>query len=114
MEASMCSCSFPDAEPLRPYRETEHKARKDYVCCECREVIPAGSLYQKITGHTEGGWSTFRTCIPCSRIRRNFCAPIEELNETVRDALGIDLHGNIDPAAEEADFDNEETGAALP
>lgn len=114
MEAGMCSCDFPDAEPLKPYRETEHTARKDRVCCECREVIPAGTRYQKITGHAECGWVEFHTCIPCSRIRRNFCAPLEELNDAVRDALGIDLHGDIDPAAEEADFDNEATGAALP
>lgn len=58
-----------DAEPLQMGKETFPSARKEYVCCECGSTIDIGEKHQCFTGLLDGVWVTFRTCIPCSKIR---------------------------------------------
>ena len=90
MEAGACSCSFDDADGLDCYEELERTARKDYVCCECGVTISAGDRYQYVEGVSEGQWWSWKTCLPCARIRRDFCAPFEHLREVLLDLLGFD------------------------
>jgi len=35
-------------------------------------------------------FETFKTCMPCSRIRDEFCAGFQEVREVVSDCLGFD------------------------
>lgn len=104
MEAGMCYCdydSFPEF-----FHSSTRRARKQHECCECREQIMPGEAYQRCVGKWDGIFSEYKTCLPCSRIRQDFCAPFEMLVETLWDALGFNyLDG------ESRFYDEEERGA---
>lgn len=68
-----CDCSidvdsFPDI-----CNESIKTARKQHVCCECSRAIKPKEKYHIVTGLWEHEWSTFKTCLGCSRIRNHFC-----------------------------------------
>lgn len=48
------------------------KARKSHVCCECVEKIEIKKQYEKVSGKWDGEFSTFKTCLPCSNIRKDY------------------------------------------
>jgi hypothetical protein len=51
------------------------KARKEYKCCECGDVIKIGEKYEKFRGKFEGGFSEYKTCLICKEIRDHiFCS----------------------------------------
>jgi hypothetical protein len=52
---------------------------KEWKCCECGEKIELGQKYHYLTGVADGRWVTYRTCVPCERIRRDFCCCIGSL-----------------------------------
>jgi Fe-S-cluster-containing hydrogenase component 2 len=54
------------------YHEKIVKAKKGYECEECRDVIPVGALYERVTGKWDGHFQTIRTCGPCAEIRKAF------------------------------------------
>lgn len=54
------------------YRETLHTARKEHVCCECKERIAVGSRYAYAAGKNEGSFWSVKTCGTCYEIRRAF------------------------------------------
>ncbi len=47
-------------------------ARKDYVCCECGDAIPAGSKYEDFWGVYDGQWDNHRTCARCAQVAIDF------------------------------------------
>lgn len=49
------------------------KARKPYRCCECRETIPAKTIYQRTAGKWDGHMDTYRTCLACAEVRGAMC-----------------------------------------
>lgn len=49
------------------------KARKEYRCCECRETIPIGALYERTIGKWDGEFNQYITCLACAEIRSTFC-----------------------------------------
>lgn len=51
------------------YHEAIVVARKAHQCCECRETIPPGSRYQRVTGKSDGDVWTSKTCADCMAIR---------------------------------------------
>ena len=55
------------------YVETTPRARKKHHCCECRDVIPIGTVHEKVVGKWEGDLATWRTCTSCAEIRKAFC-----------------------------------------
>jgi len=89
METGMCSCD-DNGERLDPCTIREVTARKEYFCIECGEVIKVGEKYQKIKGRCCDSWGTYHTCLPCSRIVKDYCAPIGALREILWDALKFD------------------------
>lgn len=98
MEAEMCSCDFDDARPLSPCAVKIVKARKEHMCDECEETIKPGEQYESIRGKCEEGWIEHKTCIPCQRIRKNFCAPLGCLKDELEAALGFNyVTGEWDP-----------------
>ena len=64
---------------------TRPKARKEHQCCECREVIAAGAVYERIKGIWDGSANTFATCLSCAEIRDHFACEGATLGELWRD-----------------------------
>lgn len=89
MEAGMCSCDYDGCE-CDLVKIERRKARKAHRCVECGEPIEPGTYYEHARCLCEGEWSSDATCIPCSRIRKNFCAPIGALRDELIFALGFD------------------------
>jgi len=95
MERGFCSCVIGEAKTINPYRATTPVSRKEYECCECHDAIPKGTRYQRITGILDGHGVDYTTCLVCAHIRKDFCAPIGELDERLRELIGVGLNGEI-------------------
>ena len=87
MESGMCSCDY---EPWEWSSIVMPKARKEHTCCECGEPIKPGEVYEYATGSYDGQIDHYKTCVPCTRIRRDFCCGIMGLREALWEALGYD------------------------
>ncbi len=92
---SSCDCSYDTWDDYLPAvcRTSWHIARKQHTCCECGLSIAPGERYERVEGCWEGTWSTFKTCDPCARIRKDYCASgwiYGELRDTLWECLGID------------------------
>lgn len=61
-----CYCDY---EPCEFYRATKHTARKEHRCDECGGVIKAGTVYEYISGKTDGDLWTAKTCPNCLALR---------------------------------------------
>jgi len=89
-----CDCSVFDYDyDTMDFSETKIvKARKAHKCCECREEIKPGEQYEHAKGVYDGSWSSWKTCITCTRIRRDYCPNgwlYEGLEETIYECLGF-------------------------
>ena len=84
-------CEWPEL-----FHEKIVTARKDHRCCECHETIGAGEKYEHVRGMWDGVFSTYKTCIPCQSIRKEYCCSwfYEQLRDTLKDEIGIDY---LDP-----------------
>jgi len=88
-----CDCSVDVDECAEFYCESFPKAKKEHICCECRGIIPKGSSYEKVTGKWNGEISTYKTCIPCTRIRNHYCSHgfyFTGLRDQIRECIGFD------------------------
>lgn len=54
------------------YSVTNPKARKEYKCCECRRVIPKGTVYERSSGKFDGALYSDKTCLDCVDVRTVF------------------------------------------
>lgn len=72
MTAECCPLSGSDGDAPRVYHVSIVTARKEHICKECREAIPRGARYERITGLWGDRWSTMRTCLSCVEIRDHF------------------------------------------
>ena len=93
MMSISCNCSVDIDEVAEFCDESYPKARKEHICCECREVIGKGRKYQLITGKWEGEFGTFKTCMACAAIRKHYCpngAFFEELRNHLIECLWFD------------------------
>lgn len=89
----MCDCEFPAA-----YSTNWRLARKDHECCECHEVIRAGTRYKYFSGVWENTGLSFKTCETCEYAREDYyqllpayyCRPcFGALWDEVRDTDGM-------------------------
>jgi len=48
------------------------KARKAHRCYECRETIPRGMKYERVSGIWKGSPLRYKTCLSCVEIRTHF------------------------------------------
>ena len=92
MEASFCSCDY-DGDVPEFFARRVKKARKEHRCCECGATIQVGEQYEYIAGKWDGEISSFKTCLTCSRIRSDYCAPYTGLREILYEMLGCDYLG---------------------
>lgn len=65
-------CCVSDYDPPTVYVSRDVRARKEYTCDECHEPILPKQEYEHTRGMWDGVWETYRTCIPCTLIRRDF------------------------------------------
>lgn len=54
------------------YTADMRKARKPHRCCECRQIITPGSIYESVRMATDGEFQTYQTCHLCVEIRNAF------------------------------------------
>jgi len=88
MEASFCSCDYDD--PFDFYHVSNPIAKKTHKCCECNGEILPGQRYERAATVYDGYFECFKTCGPCSQIRRDYCAPYTALHETLWELLDTD------------------------
>lgn len=68
-----CICIDADNGPASgTFRSKVVKGRKDYRCCECSRPLPKGTIHHADTGLWDGGWDTYRTCMLCAQVRKDF------------------------------------------
>ncbi len=99
MSGIECSCLIDGYDGDNEfYVESWPVARKEHHCCECREVIPVGSLHQRTAGKSDGLVWSYRTCKPCADMRASFCCTwtFGHLCEDIRNALGFDPYTGED------------------
>lgn len=68
----MCCC---DSDAAVRFRKRLRTARKQWECCECKEVIEPGTVYHEHSGlwlsYNEHSatprWDTFRMCVRCEQ-----------------------------------------------
>jgi len=66
------SCCCIDAHDNPEFsKQAIKKARKQYRCIECGELIQKGDTYHCFSGIWDGQWDHMRTCIPCAQIRND-------------------------------------------
>lgn len=85
-----CSCECDWGDPADVYDVTYRTARKAHECCECGEIIQPRDKYQRVFGIWEGEMYTFKTCLSCSRMVKDYCAPHGGLREHIQECLGTD------------------------
>ena len=88
-----CSMDVDGCDIAEFYKKSILRARKNHICNECSEVIVKGSMYEKITGKWDGEIITHKTCIPCTRVRSNYCpngSIMGELREHLEECIGFD------------------------
>ncbi len=62
-----------DCEPFTVNRTSQHRARKEWVCCACREVIARGQLYTYSFTIHDGQTNELRRCARCDAIYEHLC-----------------------------------------
>lgn len=88
-----CDCSVDHDMSPEFSREEFPVARKTYKCYECDEDIKPGQKYNKYVGVWDGRFNTYRTCMPCNRIREKYCPHgfiFGELRESISNCFGFD------------------------
>ena len=88
-----CDCSIDIDEGPEFSTEKIIKARTPHKCCECKQEIKPGEIYERVTGKWDGELSTINTCLICSRIRQDYCSHGYEfggLREALWECLGTD------------------------
>ena len=94
-----CDCSCDHDYCPEFFAESFPVARKGHKCCECGEEINPGQKYSKETGKWEGEFRTYKTCMPCYRIRERYCPNgyiYGNLAEQLFNCLGFDYRYEVD------------------
>jgi len=88
-----CDCSVDIDERADKSLVRTMVARKEHVCCECGEKITRGQEFELYNIQWFDVWVSYKTCIPCTRIRGHYCAHgfhFGMLREQIEDCLGFD------------------------
>jgi hypothetical protein len=78
-----------DGDSNEFYSSAIRKARKPFICCECRRTVERGTEYERAAMKYEGEFFTYKTCSLCVEIRTVFTCGrswlVECLWEDMRD-----------------------------
>ena len=88
-----CSCDYEDGEQ-NGFFERIVRSREDRVCCECGETIGRSEQHE-LSGAfwSNGGCWRRRTCLPCMRIRKQYCPTgwmYGQLADQIEPCIGFD------------------------
>lgn len=74
MSDGACDVSLGDydGDPASVFNSHVLKARKPHKCFECSQLISIGAMHERVSGKWDGKWETYRFCLPCSEISREF------------------------------------------
>ena len=100
-----CCCGDDDGESAQVYQETFPVARITHRCCECGAPILPGQKYHHVRGLWDEHWSSHRTCMPCHRIRENYCQcgfAFGDLQRAILDCHGFN-YCEVDPDDDDDD-----------
>jgi hypothetical protein len=75
------------------YNTKVRVARKEHVCDECHEIIPAKANYEYISMLFDGHWDSFSVCLSCWEIGDHFACG----NGRVLGTLWNDIEENFFP-----------------
>ena len=64
-----CYCEWSEGELPEWMHYRMRKARKEHVCCECREPIKKGEQFEYTSGKWDGRIQAFKTCAYCANLR---------------------------------------------
>ena len=67
-----CSLNMDVDDCATVLSDTVVVARKNHQCCECRHVIKPSEIYRREKTLYEGSFETYKTCVNCDSIRREF------------------------------------------
>lgn len=84
-----CECDY-DYEMPEFVCTTIVTARKAHKCCECGCPIPAGTRYERVSGKWCGDFDSFKTCLPCAAIRKDFGCSYGGVRNDLWCSQGID------------------------
>lgn len=88
----MLCCPLQECdEQATVWNADERRARKEHVCCECRETIARGETYQHVSMLYDGRWDRYVTCLLCVEIGDHFSCGRGRIVET----LWSDLEENF-------------------
>ena len=86
-----CECSYDNDCAPKVYNKTIRKARKEHWCTECSDTIKKGERYEYVTSFYDGGWSEYKTCLPCVGIAEDLgCRLHQGLVEQFQETFGWD------------------------
>lgn len=88
----MCSIDFDSWDAMV---QRHPRAKRDYVCYECRRVIPQGDRYVYTVGFSIDGIDRYRTHEVCEELR-------DFIQSVVCGGVGAVLFGGLDEEVEEA------------
>ena len=92
-----CECFVEDFESPDFCEDKIVIAKKEHICCECRDTIKIGEQYETVRGLWSGKFSTYKTCLPCRNIRETYCHcgyVFGDLRNTLFDCLEFDYTTN--------------------
>lgn len=89
----MCCPLSECDETADVFNVVQRRARKEHVCCECRDPITVGTLHEHVSMFYDGSWSSYRQCLVCSEIGDHFSCGRGRIVETLWD----DLENNFFP-----------------
>jgi hypothetical protein len=69
-----CDCSYDGDFDNTLESEVMRTARRTHKCGECGRDIHRGERYEVASVLSDGSWSTYKTCLGCTRIRDRFCS----------------------------------------
>ena len=61
-----CYCEPQEGEPWDWFNTEMRHSKKQRKCCECRDTIQVGELYEYTVGNLAGDVMTFVTCAFCA------------------------------------------------
>ena len=69
-----CACDINVDHDGGPSMYTEKivKAKQDHRCYECLKDIKSGERYEHVRGMWDGSFSTYKTCLDCVSLRKQF------------------------------------------
>ena len=75
-------------------------AKRNFKCCECQDIIPAGQRHEYFAGRTDDGrMDKYHTCMVCRSIRMKFVCDwiYSELFESISDGIEYAADNDYDP-----------------